>query len=298
MDCVGNVGNVLTLVLPLENVLTPLLHPLLPRRKADRLVNGKYMCNGRVVVWNGKKLKCIHLKNVAECSDCGGSQICEHKRLRQMCKGCNGIGICEHGKRRSICIPCGGTSLCEHKIQKDRCKSCVGSQICEHNKVRQVCRECGGAAYCEHDKLKHRCVSCHGTSICEHKKRRSQCKICSPGQYLSYIIRKRIWDAMKNYSEKKKKHSMEYLGCSIEKLREHLEKQFTAGMSWENQGAWHADHVRPCSSFNLETEEEKHKCFHYTNLQPLWATENISKNDKYDEATFPWKWVVDHWEPK
>jgi hypothetical protein len=104
--------------------------------------------------------------------------------------------------------------------------------------------------------------------------------------------------ALKNYSEKKKKHTMEYLGCSIEKLREHLEKQFTAGMSWENQGIWHVDHVRPCSSFNLATEEEKHKCFHYTNLQPLWGDENMSKNASYDEATFPRKWVVDHWEPK
>jgi hypothetical protein len=111
-------------------------------------------------------------------------------------------------------------------------------------------------------------------------------------------MRNRICSLLKNYSEKKKKRSMEYVGCSIEKLREHLEKQFTDGMSWETQGTWHVDHVRPCSSFNLESDEEKQKCFHYTNLQPLWGDENILKSDTYDEATFPRKWVVDHWEAK
>jgi hypothetical protein len=111
-------------------------------------------------------------------------------------------------------------------------------------------------------------------------------------------MRTRIWDALKNYSEKKKKHTIEYLGCDTETLREHLEKQFTVGMNWGNQGEWHIDHRRPCASFDLETEEEKNKCFHYTNLQPMWGTENSSKNDYYDEATFPMKWVVDHWEPK
>ena len=51
-------------------------------------------------------------------------------------------------------------------------------------------------------------------------------------------------------------------------------------MSWSNRGEWHIDHIIPCSSFNLLDEKEQEKCFHYTNLQPLWAAENLSKSNK------------------
>jgi hypothetical protein len=60
-----------------------------------------------------------------------------------------------------------------------------------------------------------------------------------------------------------------------------LEGKFKERMSWENHGDWHIDHIKPCASFNLLDEEEKKKCFHYTNLQLLWASENLSKGYKY-----------------
>ena len=71
---------------------------------------------------------------------------------------------------------------------------------------------------------------------------------------------------------------------NIEFLWQHLEKQFKPGMTKENHGVhgWHIDHIRPCASFDLTKPEEQKKCFHYTNLQPLWATENISKGAKYE----------------
>jgi hypothetical protein len=75
-----------------------------------------------------------------------------------------------------------------------------------------------------------------------------------------------------------------------------LEKQFINGMAWENQGEWHIDHIRPCASFNLDNEIERQMCFHYTNLQPLWGFDNMSKHDAYDEKTFSRKWINDHWE--
>ena len=52
------------------------------------------------------------------------------------------------------------------------------------------------------------------------------------------------------------------------------------GMTWDNYGEWHIDHIKPCSSFNMLIEEERKRCFHYTNLQPLWAIDNIKKSDK------------------
>ena len=72
---------------------------------------------------------------------------------------------------------------------------------------------------------------------------------------------------------------------SIENLWIHLEKSFKPGMTRENYGKWHIDHIRPCSSFDLSKPEEQSICFHYSNLMPLWAEENLKKGSKlnYEE---------------
>ena len=67
------------------------------------------------------------------------------------------------------------------------------------------------------------------------------------------------------------------LGCSVEFLIKHLESQFEPGMSWDNYGQWHIDHIKPLASFNLEIREEFLEACHYTNLQPLWAEDNLKK---------------------
>lgn len=73
--------------------------------------------------------------------------------------------------------------------------------------------------------------------------------------------------------------TFDIVGCSPEFLKEYLEKQFTEGMSWELMGHHiHIDHITPLSS--ASTEEELYKLCHYTNLQPLWAQENLSKGNK------------------
>ena len=88
---------------------------------------------------------------------------------------------------------------------------------------------------------------------------------------------------------------MEYVGCDAETLRKHLESQFLPLMTWENQGEWHIDHRKPCASFDLSIESERHKCFHYTNLQPLWGPDNMSKNDSFDPDSFCFTWIGDSW---
>ena len=77
----------------------------------------------------------------------------------------------------------------------------------------------------------------------------------------------------------------------MEELKIHIEGKFVEGMTWENHGSWHLDHVRPCCSFDLKNEEEQKKCFHYTNLQPLWAVENLSKQAWFDKIQI---YVVDN----
>jgi hypothetical protein len=89
----------------------------------------------------------------------------------------------------------------------------------------------------------------------------------------------RIYMALKGVAKSKK--TIDLLGCTIEEFWIHLEKSFKLGMNKENYGKWHVDHIRPCASFDLTKPEEQVKCFHYTNLQALWAHENISKSDKF-----------------
>jgi len=80
--------------------------------------------------------------------------------------------------------------------------------------------------------------------------------------------------------KEKKGKTLELTGCCKEQLITHLESKFTEGMSWENYGKWHIDHIRPCASFDLVEPEEQKKCFHWTNLQPLWAQDNMRKGAK------------------
>ena len=97
---------------------------------------------------------------------------------------------------------------------------------------------------------------------------------------LTEKLRKRLNQAIKAQGVKKYHSTVALLGCGINFLKEYLQSKFTEGMAWNNYGKWHIDHILPCSSFDLTREEEQRKCFHYTNLQPLWAIDNIKKGNK------------------
>lgn len=105
---------------------------------------------------------------------------------------------------------------------------------------------------------------------------------------LKMSIRNRINKVLKAKGQKKIGSFVDNLGCSIDQLIEHLEKQFYTNpetgerMTWENhsQKGWHIDHIKPLSSFNLENDEEFKEACSYKNLQPLWWKENLSKGNK------------------
>lgn len=94
---------------------------------------------------------------------------------------------------------------------------------------------------------------------------------------LKSILRTRIIVCLVKRKYKKSKTTEELIGASIEKVREHLESQFKEGMTWSNHGTygWHIDHIVPLTT--AKDEEEVLKLFHFTNLQPLWAKDNLIK---------------------
>lgn len=96
---------------------------------------------------------------------------------------------------------------------------------------------------------------------------------------LAGAVRNGIYKCLKGLSKKHK--SFNYIGCSIEELWTHLESKFTNGMTRENYGKWHIDHILPLSSFdfsNIENDDSQlFLAWHYTNLQPLWSHDNLKK---------------------
>ena len=106
-----------------------------------------------------------------------------------------------------------------------------------------------------------------------------------PHKRLIQNLRNRLSLAVKHQGSTKDSTTMKLTGCDKGELIAHLESQFTEGMTWDNYGEWHIDHIRPCVSFDLNLDGEQKKCFNYNNLQPLWARDNIIKSDNYDTTT-------------
>lgn len=91
-------------------------------------------------------------------------------------------------------------------------------------------------------------------------------------------IRSSLKDAVKG--RRKAARAKELLGCSLDSFKIYLESLFQPGMSFENYGKWHIDHIMPVSIFDLTNPEHQRRCFHFSNMQPMWARENIQKSNK------------------
>lgn len=98
---------------------------------------------------------------------------------------------------------------------------------------------------------------------------------------ISHYLRSRFNSALKRETKtnrKKWSSVIDLLGCSIDEFKIKISKKFKKGMTWDNYGEWHIDHIKAVANFDLTKKDNQAKAFHYTNLQPLWADENFRKN--------------------
>lgn len=121
----------------------------------------------------------------------------------------------------------------------------------------------------------------------EYAKKQREKNKDNPHYKIMASVRARLIQALKG--RRKNKKTTEMLGASIEVIRAYIEAQFSDGMTWSNWGRgwhsareWHLDHIRPLASFDLTDPDQLAAASHYTNLQPLWAVENLKKGSKHD----------------
>jgi len=132
--------------------------------------------------------------------------------------------------------------------------------------------------------IKRRCRKKHRSEIREYDRTWRAKARTNPLFRLQANLRSKISRCIRDEG---RPSTLELLGCSPEYFRCWLEIDFRDGMTWENYGkVWHVDHIVPCSLFDLSNPEQQRACFHYTNLQPLFATENLSKG-----GAVPPEWV-------
>jgi hypothetical protein len=100
----------------------------------------------------------------------------------------------------------------------------------------------------------------------------------------NFVQRLRV--ALDRQGASKSSRTFDLVGCSLDFVMSHLEAQFLPGMGWDNWAVdgWHVDHIRPCASFDLTDPHQQRMCFHYSNLQPLWAEDNLRKGSKWQAA--------------
>lgn len=112
----------------------------------------------------------------------------------------------------------------------------------------------------------------------KEKRRKNRNDRSTPERRLQNSTRARIWNSLKGRSDGR---LFSRLGYTLQDLVAHLESKFTDGMTWDNYGEWHVDHIKPCAAFDLTLDGQFEECWSLENLQPLWASDNVKKGAKY-----------------
>jgi len=161
----------------------------------------------------------------------------------------------------------------------------------EENRVKL--REGAKASYQKHREKRLKKIQAYEQQPVIKQKNNNRIKqrcLTEPNFKLSRILRYQLYQHLKLNKTKKSKSALQLVGCSISELKEYIERQWLPGMTWKNYttNGWHVDHIKPVNTFNLTDIKQQKLCFHYTNLRPLWAADNLSRpKDGSDVFTTP-----------
>lgn len=137
------------------------------------------------------------------------------------------------------------------------------------------CKYCMKEYY---EKNRDRKLSYQKTYDKKNRRRIHEKRMKSPEYRIADSIRRRLRRALKG--NWKSGEYIEKLGCTIKELKLYLEEQFIENMNWSNYGEWHIDHIVPLSSFDFSDDVQLRQACHFSNLQPLWAKDNILKSNR------------------
>lgn len=145
--------------------------------------------------------------------------------------------------------------------------------------LRSECKSCYRQKYYSQERdreYKRASYRRNSSKIKTYKRKRFKERYNSDIQFrIAHALRSRLRNAVgKRF---KTGSAVRDLGCSIDELKTYLESKFQPGMSWNNYGEWHIDHIIPLCSFDLTDKDQTKRACHYTNLQPLWAQDNMIK---------------------
>lgn len=200
-------------------------------------------------------------------------------------------------------------AIADRIIRLDWCKDCQRKKDAEKRKERNnnfdpsvvvICSKCGASGDLSSGLFK---PNKYRQAAANNRKKKPHllCRHCNnndPKRRIVRNIRNRMKACIYEIQGKVKKifdkrigvNSEDIIGCVLDEFREYIESRFPEGMTWDNYGEWHIDHVVPLSHFKIVDEnnmciniEEAKKANHYTNLQPLWAEDNLKKSNRYSK---------------
>lgn len=194
-------------------------------------------------------------------------EFLENSKVCTRCK--KRILLTDFSYGRSYCKPCGREQCRSYKARNRE-------KISDYNKKYKKVHKSDISEYNKKYNIENR-----ATIQKRHTKYLANYKKTNVHYRLALKLRNRIRECMKISNIKKYAHTLEILGCPLEFLKDWFKFRFDNDMTFENHGTvWHIDHVIPCSLFDFTDDTEQERCFHWTNLQPMKASDNFKKGNR------------------
>ena len=212
---------------------------------------------------------------VSYCKECYKAKVALYSKTRQFIPKTDGVKIC---RICSMELPIAEFGIAHHLVdgRSSECKKCINAKAKKKDKESIHAASKRWKDKHKDELLRYQRIWQANNKAWIHTDRKRR-YIQDINYRIAEILRSRVRLALKG--KLKVGRTMELLGCSVDELKKMLEAKFVPGMTWGNYGqnGWHIDHIIPCASFDLKDGSEQKACFHFSNLQPLWAKDNRVK---------------------